>query len=209
MTPHFVAGGIFLEGSVWVRLGYAAQLALGVVFAASALTKLRAPRAFVQTVSEYGVLPQLFAPPVALAVISAETLLATCLLANVVPRVALLGALATFVTFLGVVGTSLLRGRYVSCGCFGDTDEVISATTLVRLVLLEGAAAFASAVLLASAHVSFVAGRGLFSTDAPLATIVVTIVLTTGALVAGAWAVRWREVAAALSPVEPAEREVT
>jgi hypothetical protein len=119
--------------------------------------------------------------------------------------VALLGALATLATFLGVVGTSLRRGRYVSCGCFGDTDEAISGTTLVRLVLLAGAATFASAGLFASEHASFVAGRGLFSADATLATTVVTIALAAGALVAGAWVVRWREVSAALQPAPQRE----
>jgi hypothetical protein len=196
-----------LGGSTPGNLAYAAQLALGGVFAASAFTKLRAPRRFVSTVSEYDLLPTFIAGPMASGVIVLETLLAVALLGSFVPRVALPIATVTLAAFLFVVAVSLHRGQYVSCGCFGENDEAISDATLVRLALLIAAAVFAYVTLLTSGHSSVVPGRGLLSGSATVADTVVTLALVAGALSVGSLLVNWRATWSVLSAVGRREPE--
>src|SRR4051812_40905851 len=102
---------------------YVLQLGLGVTFLLAALPKLRRPRAFAQTVGEYGLVPGRAAIAVAPALLVLESFLAASLLTGWAARVAVVVASATLVGFAAAVAINLRRGRIVSCGCFGDPAE--------------------------------------------------------------------------------------
>ncbi len=113
------------------------QLALGLVFLASALGKLRAPAAFARGVASYELLPRGLAVLVGYALIPLEALLAGAHLTGFWLRPgALVGALMLCAFGLGVA-VNLRRGRGLPCFCFSAKGgELLSARTLARLGLL-------------------------------------------------------------------------
>jgi len=111
------------------------QLSLGVTFALSAASKLREPRAFVEGVEEFAVLPHAIAFVIALAVMIGEVLLSLShfsgfLLAYTVPV-----GIAMLFSFLIAVIINLVKKRNVPCFCFGG-DETISHRSVARLVVV-------------------------------------------------------------------------
>lgn len=115
----------------------AVQLALGLVFLASTVGKLRAPSAFARGVASYDVLPRALAVPAGYALIPLEAWLAFAHLTGLGLRYgALLGAL-TLCAFAAGVAVNLRRGRGLPCFCFSARGgELLSARTLARLGLL-------------------------------------------------------------------------
>lgn len=134
----------------------AIRLALGVVFAAAGLAKIRDIGGFVQTVRDYAVLPVRAASVVAPLVIATEIAVAACLLSGVMVTVASIAALLSFTAFLVAVLANLRRKRVINCGCFGGGSEPISLVTVARLSLL-----LAATLLLAVASVYGVQQVGL------------------------------------------------
>jgi putative oxidoreductase len=126
----------------------AIRLALGIVFAAAGLAKLRDVGGFIQTVRDYAVLPDRAAAVVAPLVIATELGIAVCLLGGVMVTVALIAALLCLTAFLVAVVVNLHRKRVISCGCFGGGSETISLATVARLTVL-----IAATLLLAIASV--------------------------------------------------------
>ncbi|MGH2559554.1 MAG: MauE/DoxX family redox-associated membrane protein [Thermomicrobiales bacterium] len=118
------------------HLAYVAQISLGIVFLLSALPKLRRPRAFVQNVVEYEVLPDSVARVFGLALVPLEAILVVAFLTGWLVNIALPLAVVLLVAFLVAVGLNLRRGRRLQCGCFGSASEQISSRTLARLFLL-------------------------------------------------------------------------
>ena len=118
----------------------ALRLALAVVLAASAGSKLRDPGRFVRDVGRYRLVTGSVVAPVAGGVVLSEITAAVLLLIGhpAGPVVALTLALI----FAGAVGSALGRGLAIPCGCFGG-DETVSGRALVRVGLLAGAALFA------------------------------------------------------------------
>jgi putative oxidoreductase len=164
---------------------YVLQLGLGVTFLLAALPKLRRPRAFAQAVGEYGLVPGRAAVAVAPALLLLESFLAAALLTGWAARVGAVLASVTLVGFAAAVAINLRRGRIVSCGCFGDPAEKISARTLARLALL-----LAGCVLLiagtAWTDASFVTIGSLPAGGGSALATVVELAAGTVALVAGA-----------------------
>jgi hypothetical protein len=119
-----------------IQLPAAVRISLGIVFALSVLPKLRQPRQFAKTVVEYRVLPPSFAVPAAYFLIGAETYLAAAFLTGWSVNKALPVASALLALFIVAVWVNLRRGRKISCGCFGNEREQVSARTLVRLFIL-------------------------------------------------------------------------
>jgi uncharacterized membrane protein YphA (DoxX/SURF4 family) len=141
------------------HLAFALQLGLGAVFVASAVPKLRDPRAFGRTVVEYRILPPAPARVAAPALIAVECVLAIGFLAGALPAATLALATVTLLVFAAATAVNLKRGRDVSCGCFGDPTERISARTLVRLgLLLAGVAVLALALASADIHATTIGG---------------------------------------------------
>jgi Methylamine utilisation protein MauE len=138
---------------VLAHLVYVLQLALGVTFLLAAVPKLRRPRTFAVTVRDYGIVPGRGAVVLAPVLVLLESFLAVALLTGWAAGIAVVLAAGTVVAFAAAVAVNLRQGRIVSCGCFGDPAEKISARTLVRLALLLG-----GCVLLAVATASTSAG---------------------------------------------------
>lgn len=128
------------DGALAWYAAHAIQLALGVVFLLAVVPKLRQPRRFVRTVAGYRLLPKSMTPVAARGLLAAEAALALSLLTGWLTAVAVPLAIATFAVFLAAAGYTLNRGRRIPCGCFGDSGELLSARTVVRLVLLLSAA---------------------------------------------------------------------
>jgi Methylamine utilisation protein MauE len=141
------------------------QLALGFVFLLGAMSKLRQPGTFTRTVVRYRLLPSGLTSPIALGLIGLESFLAVSLLTGWGLRLALPVAVVSLLIFSAAVAINLRRGRRIPCGCFGDSSEVLSVRTLVRLSMLLTAAAMLLVL-------------GLAGTQA----------LTVGLVVAGGWA---------------------
>lgn len=115
--------------------GYAVQLALGVVFTASVVPKLRRPRDFRRIVADYRIF-QGAATAASGAVIIAEVGLAVSFLTGEAMAAALPVAFLLLAVFATATALNLRRGRDIDCGCFGRPDERISARSLTRLALL-------------------------------------------------------------------------
>ena len=123
------------EWSVLQLMTFALQIVLGAVLLASAALKARYPMAFAVTVAEYRILPDILATPLAFLIIAIEAFLAATLaLGAWVPLTGPLAGLL-FAVFGIAVGANLLRRRSVSCGCFGQNEQ-ISTWTLVRIGVL-------------------------------------------------------------------------
>jgi Methylamine utilisation protein MauE len=123
---------------VLAHLVYALQLALGVTFLLAAAPKLHRPRAFAETVRDYGIVPGRGAVALAPVLVLLECFLTLAFLTGWAADVAVVLAAATVVVFAAAVAFNLRRGRIVSCGCFGDPAERISVRTLARLGVLLG-----------------------------------------------------------------------
>ncbi len=128
------------------------QVALGLVFAWSAWSKLRAPRRFAAVVRGYAILPGSAAGAFAWLAMAAEAVLAVALLVGVATGAAAAASALLLASFLVAVGIVLRRGADVSCGCFGADDERVSRATAARLVVLAAAAAALGVAVLAGAH---------------------------------------------------------
>ncbi|HKY55672.1 MAG TPA: MauE/DoxX family redox-associated membrane protein [Anaerolineales bacterium] len=124
------------EISIFFHLAFAFQISLGIVFLLSVLPKVRGPLTFAQSVVEYQILPAKVAYAFALALIPLEALLAASFLTGWLTDFALPVAAMMLITFLIAVGINLRRGRRISCGCFGNSNEQISSRTSARLLLL-------------------------------------------------------------------------
>jgi len=117
-------------------LAYAVQLALGVAFAAAVVPKLRHPRTFADTVAAYELVPRRLVSPVAAVLVLDEAFLAVAFLTGLAVTAAVPLAAATVALFAIAVGVNLWRGREITCGCFGNREELISGRGLARLALL-------------------------------------------------------------------------
>jgi len=117
-------------------------LVLSTVFAASSYHKLQRPRSFVMTVAEYHILPlggsrfyALLLPPV-------ELLCSILLVVGIAVRVVAAILLCLILTFLYAIIKNILRGRKLTCGCFGtDHKRLIGWTLVMEDALLALAAA--------------------------------------------------------------------
>jgi len=122
---------------------------LGGVFLASALPKLRSPKAFLLAVVDYRILPLSLARPYAWLVLRGELLCALLLLSGL--DVPLAAGLATLLllSFIVAVAINIMRGRELECHCFGAARRRRGGWRVLHedIVLLGGAIAlFALAV---------------------------------------------------------------
>jgi uncharacterized membrane protein YphA (DoxX/SURF4 family) len=115
--------------------------ALGVIFLASAVPKLRHPRGFILAVLEYRVLPPSLSWFYARLVPPLEFLAALLLLSGIAVRSAAVVLLPLLLSFIVAVGINLARGRDLDCHCFGKaTSRPIGWRLLLQDGVLLGAA---------------------------------------------------------------------
>jgi uncharacterized membrane protein YphA (DoxX/SURF4 family) len=117
------------------------RLALGGLLVVAGALKLRAPAAFATEIANYQLFPGA-APYLAAALPLVEVLLGAGLIAFPLAwrRASALGALGLFAMFSVAVGSATVHHINIDCGCFGTGGGPITALTLLRDLLLIGAA---------------------------------------------------------------------
>jgi len=108
-----------------------AQLALGAVFAASALPKLADPPGFAKSIWAYDLFPAWTLHPIALVLPWLELLAGLALVLGLRVRAAALWVGALLVAFILALSINLARRHPVDCGCF--TTAQTSRTAEERL----------------------------------------------------------------------------
>lgn len=152
----------------------AVRLALGMVFLAAFIGKLRAPHAIPLGVSGYGLLPGWLVRPVAVTFVVAEAFIAGALLVGMGLDIAIPVAVVLSGAFLVAVVVKLRQGEQVRCACFGDGDETVSGKTAARLVVL----LVATVVLLVRDATTATAVRGIAVPTAEQAVLTVVLLLS-------------------------------
>ncbi|MGH9960901.1 MAG: MauE/DoxX family redox-associated membrane protein [Pyrinomonadaceae bacterium] len=121
-----------------IRVEYAIQIALGLIFASSAFSKIKAPRAFVDGVAVHGSVPPTASYVVSALIIPLETFLAFAHLTGWQLGTAATIGTITLIAFAGSTVFQLWRGRQVPCLCFGTATEMVSRQTVARQALVLG-----------------------------------------------------------------------
>jgi hypothetical protein len=117
---------------------------LALLFATSALAKLRDPRGFAAAVAGYRLLPAALAAPAAAGFLAAEVALAAALGLPPLRDLAALGAAALLALYGFAIAWNLARGRRdIDCGCGGPFGRTPLSEALVARNLLLVAAALA------------------------------------------------------------------
>lgn len=138
-----------MTGGISQAAAATCELAVALVFVRSAVSKLQELDRFGSQVAAYSLVKPALAGLVAYAVVCVvEAVIGVVLLIGA-PGVAARGALITALAFLGVllaaVSVTLRRGLEIKCGCFGNSQELVSRRSLLRLLLLLGAVILALA----------------------------------------------------------------
>lgn len=143
----------------WIRLdpvlAWILRASLAALFATAALHKIRDPRAFLRTFSEYEIVPRRVTIPTAFALVAAESLIAVGLMAGPQGFPAGLAAVSLLLAYSLAIVVNLLRGRRdIDCGCLGPAKrQPLSAWLVFRNgVLVVAAAATALPVSGRSLH---------------------------------------------------------
>jgi uncharacterized membrane protein YphA (DoxX/SURF4 family) len=126
-------------------LAWILRASLAALFATAAVHKIRDPRAFLRTFSEYEILPRLFTAPGAIALVVAELSIAIGLLVGVSGNQAGLAAVSLLMIYSLAIIVNLCRGRLkIDCGCLGAAN---GQSLSVRLVLRNGILAIGAAAI--------------------------------------------------------------
>jgi uncharacterized membrane protein YphA (DoxX/SURF4 family) len=108
------------------------RIALGVVFAYAAYTKLRHPwMLFAMSINSYQVLPEGAVTLLARTLPWLELVLGLLLLAGVALRYVAAAASALLLGFFSIMLSSYVKGLGIDCGCFGF-GEKLGVRTLLR-----------------------------------------------------------------------------
>ena len=114
------------------RLALLLRIALGLVFAYAAYTKLRQPTGiFALSIDSYQMLPESMVFAMAYALPWCELALGLLLIAGVWLRYTSWTAAALLTAFFTMMGIASARGLGIDCGCFG-VGETLSPGTLAR-----------------------------------------------------------------------------
>jgi uncharacterized membrane protein YphA (DoxX/SURF4 family) len=120
----------------------ALRLFLGSLFLYSSIHKVQSPDAFAVAIRGYQFLPIGLTNVFALFVAWSEAVAGILLILGVMTRQAAAAVLLLLVMFVVAIGTTLIRGIAVDCGCFSNEGgHVTGAGLLVRNLFLITAAA--------------------------------------------------------------------
>jgi hypothetical protein len=114
---------------VWIAVdpivAWILRAAFAALFAAAAAHKLRDPRAFQQTLSDYQILPRVLVMPVSIGLVSAEVLIVIGLVSGIGDSLVGVSAALLLLLYTIAIGINLLRGRTeIDCGCLGPAGRV-------------------------------------------------------------------------------------
>lgn len=158
-------------------LVYAFRFFLGFIFIAAGVAKLTQVDEFKRAIINYRLVPRRFSRPIALWLPRLE-LFAGFFLAFGIAIVPVACAVAgLLLVFSGAVGINLLRGREMSCNCFGvSTPEKMTWLTVARNLALMGLAA--SIIVAPPAALSVWAGPGTTSTSVGAGSVIAMLVVS-------------------------------
>jgi uncharacterized membrane protein YphA (DoxX/SURF4 family) len=115
---------------------FAIRLLLGTLLLYGGLGAIGRPFDFLASVNAYRMTGPLSGVVVAALLPWLEVVSAICLLSGVLIDGAFFGAILLTASFTVAIGSAWSRGLSISCGCFGGTDDIISAYTFIRAVTL-------------------------------------------------------------------------
>jgi hypothetical protein len=128
-------------------LDLALRAGLALLFATSALAKLRDLGAFADAVAGYRLLPAWLVGPAAAVFAAAEGVLAAALFVPALRVASSLGAASVLLLYGVAIAVNLARGRRdIDCGCGGPSGRQTLSEALVLRNALLAAAALASAL---------------------------------------------------------------
>jgi hypothetical protein len=110
-----------------------ARMAVGLLFALSAMGKLRDLPAFAQAMAGFRLLPRQFTPAAAALFVTGEAAVVLLMLAG--GRFLVVGfglALSLLAHFSAVIAAALARGLQTPCHCFGASQRAVSGYELWR-----------------------------------------------------------------------------
>ncbi|MGB7581290.1 MAG: MauE/DoxX family redox-associated membrane protein [Sedimentisphaerales bacterium] len=111
------------------------RIAIGSIFIASSIPKLRQPYDFLASVYSYKLVGFQFGLAVAVVLPWVELFVGICLVGGILVTGALLASIGLFTMFGFVLASALWRGLNISCGCFNSSDtNIISYWTLGRAI---------------------------------------------------------------------------
>lgn len=143
MTAFFAGSGDEIEATVLLVL--LLRGALTTVFLVSVLTKLADRAKFIQTVRNYGVLPERLVRPFAYGVLLAESLVVLGLLVGYELSLVLFAVAGMLTLFSMAVAINVVRGRSFDCGCSITTRRsAVSWRHSISNLLIAGACVLAA-----------------------------------------------------------------
>lgn len=113
---------------------------VGLVFAASAISKFRDFAGFVASVPRLVPMPARRAEPIAVVVVAAESSVPVLVAIPPLRGAGFAIAGVLLIAFTAAIGTALRRGRRSSCRCFGASDAPLGVRHLARNGVLLAAA---------------------------------------------------------------------
>jgi hypothetical protein len=116
------------------------RVGVGGVFVYAGALKIGNPMAFADSVATFRLLPHALISPFVLTLPIYEVLLGTLLVVNRTARVASLGVLMLSTLFAVALGTALIRGLSIDCGCFGSSRWSSNTWLLLARAIVLGAA---------------------------------------------------------------------
>lgn len=121
---------------------WALRLGLGGLFVYAGVMKLSDPTGFAVEISNYRLLPEM-APWAAMAMPGVEVAVGALMMAGTRPwlRAASLACIGMMIVFTIAVTQVVARGINIDCGCFGGNSGPVTWVTIVRDLVLLGAAA--------------------------------------------------------------------
>jgi len=132
-----------MKPPVKAALLWALRLGLGGLFLVTGALKIADPTAFAVEIHNYQLFPAL-APVLAATLPAVELALGGALLAGPRPwlRAGAFASAALLVVFTVAVGSAVMRGINISCGCFGAGSSPVTLLTVLRdLALLAASVA--------------------------------------------------------------------
>ncbi|NOK60042.1 MAG: hypothetical protein GFH27_549291n235 [Chloroflexi bacterium AL-W] len=109
------------------------RIAIGLLFAISAVSKLRDFRSFSQTITRFRILPGRLNTPAAVIFVAAElAITAMMLIGGMWLWPGFLFAVLLLIVFSVALGSVLARNIQTSCNCFGNTQKPVSMADIWR-----------------------------------------------------------------------------
>lgn len=112
------------------------RIAIGAIFIVAGASKIGHVDIFAAQIAGFRILPQSVIAPLALVLPFFELLLGAYLAIGLYTRVAAIIATLQLALFSAAIGSAVVRGLVISCGCFGPNDKTTTSWPEVARDLL-------------------------------------------------------------------------